>query len=77
MIEYTSSLENINESQLKGFFFGWPNPLSEKTFLKLLRGSYRVVLALENNKVIGFITAVSDGVLSAYIPFLEVLPEYQ
>lgn len=31
----------------------------------------------EKNKVIGFITAISDGVLSAYIPFLEVLPEYQ
>lgn len=27
--------------------------------------------------VAGFITAISDEVLSAYIPFLEVLPEYQ
>jgi len=27
--------------------------------------------------VAGFITAISDGVLSAYIPFLEVLPEYK
>jgi ribosomal protein S18 acetylase RimI-like enzyme len=27
--------------------------------------------------VIGFATAISDGVMSAYIPFLEVLPEYQ
>lgn len=25
----------------------------------------------------GFITAISDGVLTAYIPLLEVLPEYQ
>jgi len=29
------------------------------------------------NQVAGFITAISDGVLSAYIPFLEVLPEYK
>lgn len=29
------------------------------------------------NQVVGFITAISDGVLSAYIPFLEVLPEYK
>jgi ribosomal protein S18 acetylase RimI-like enzyme len=28
-------------------------------------------------KVAGFITAVGDGVLSASIPLLEVLPEYQ
>jgi ribosomal protein S18 acetylase RimI-like enzyme len=27
--------------------------------------------------VVGFVTAISDGVLSAYIPLLEVLPEYQ
>ena len=77
MIEYTTKLENINEYQLKGFFVGWPNPPSEETFLKLLEGSYRVILAIEDNKVIGFINAISDGVLSAYIPLLEVLPEYQ
>ena len=28
-------------------------------------------------RVVGFVTAISDGVLSAYIPLLEVLPEYQ
>src|SRR5947209_3134906 len=28
-------------------------------------------------QVVGFITAISDGVLSAYIPLLEVLPAYQ
>jgi ribosomal protein S18 acetylase RimI-like enzyme len=77
MIEYTTKLENIDEIQLKGFFVGWPNPPSEKTFMKLLKGSYRVVLAVDDNQVIGFISAVSDGVLSAYIPLLEVLPEYQ
>jgi len=27
--------------------------------------------------VVGFVTAVTDGVLAAYIPLLEVLPEYQ
>jgi len=77
MIEYTTKLENINESQLKGFFVGWPNSPSEENFLKLLKGSYRIVLAIEENKVIGFINAISDGVLSVYIPLLDVLPKYQ
>jgi ribosomal protein S18 acetylase RimI-like enzyme len=77
MIKYTIKLENINTNQLSGFFIGWPNPPSEETFLKILKGSYRVVLALENDKVVGFINAISDGVLSAYVPLLEVLPEYQ
>lgn len=29
------------------------------------------------NQIVGFITAISDDVLSAYIPLLEVLPEYK
>ena len=29
------------------------------------------------NQIVGFITAISDGVLSAYIPFLEVFPAYK
>ena len=74
---YITDIENITEDQLNGFFVDWPNPPSNKTFLKLLKSSYRVVLALSEGQVVGFITSVSDGLLSAYIPFLEVLPEYQ
>jgi predicted N-acetyltransferase YhbS len=36
-----------------------------------------VELALDGDNVVGFATAISDGVLSAFIPLLEVLPEYQ
>jgi ribosomal protein S18 acetylase RimI-like enzyme len=38
-----------------------------------------MIIAIDDktNQVIGFITAISDGILSAYIPFLEVLPEYK
>ena len=35
------------------------------------------MLAWEENRVIGFVTAISDGVLSAYVPLLEVLPSHQ
>jgi ribosomal protein S18 acetylase RimI-like enzyme len=79
MITFADSLEGISASELRGFFVGWPNPPTPDTHLKLLRSSYRVVLAIDEqtNQVVGFITAISDGVLSAYIPFLEVLPSYQ
>ncbi|MEZ4626440.1 MAG: GNAT family N-acetyltransferase [Thermomicrobiales bacterium] len=43
-------------------------------------GSSQLVLAVDDDadgRVVGFITAISDGVLSAYIPLLEVLPEWQ
>jgi ribosomal protein S18 acetylase RimI-like enzyme len=79
MIIYMDSLPGISVSQLQGFFVGWPNPPSPEMHLRLLRSSYAVELALDSQsrQVVGFITAVSDGLLSAYIPFLEVLPSYQ
>ena len=79
MMRFTDSLEGITADGLTGFFVGWPSPPSPETHLRLLRGSDAVVLALDDDsgRVIGFITAITDGVLSAYIPFLEVLPEYQ
>jgi ribosomal protein S18 acetylase RimI-like enzyme len=76
---YKVSLDGISSDMLKGFFVGWKNPPIPETHLKLLKNSDKVVLAIDKkvNKVIGFITAISDSVLSAYIPFIEVLPEYQ
>jgi len=32
---------------------------------------------VDSGKATGFINAISDGVLSAYIPLLEVLPAYK
>lgn len=78
MITYTDSLANITPQQLEGgFFVGWRNPPSPENHLRLLQGSYKVWLALDDDTVVGFITAISDGVLTAFIPLLEVLPEYQ
>lgn len=79
MIEYRSSCEDISVDQLQGFFVGWPNPPSPKTHLRLLQQSDEVVLAVDtvSGFVVGFITAITDRVLAAYIPLLEVLPEYQ
>ena len=78
-IVYSDSLKGVSADYLQGFFVGWPHPPSPKTHMKLLRKSDHVVLAKddETDRVIGFVTAVSDGILSAYIPLLEVLPEYQ
>lgn len=79
MIRYIMNAESVQASQLDGFFVGWPDPPDTETHMRLLHGSDAVVLAIddETNRVIGFITAITDGVLSAYIPFLEVLPDHQ
>ena len=79
MIDYFDSLDGIESRQLEGFFVGWPYPPSPETHLRLLRGSDYVVLAIamETGQVVGFVTALTDGVLSSFIPLLEVLPDFQ
>jgi len=79
MITYTDSLDGITAEKLNGFFVGWPNPPTPETHLRILKGSSHVWLAVddETGNVVGFMTAVSDGVSAAYIPHLEVLPAHQ
>ena len=75
MIHYTDDLTEITPDMLRGFFVGWPNPPSPEMHLEILRGSYAVLLAIEEGRIVGFVNAISDGTLSAFIPLLEVLPE--
>ena len=87
MTHYQTSLEDIHADQLGGFFVGWPNPPTSATHLEILQRASHVVLALSGSnssgsslsgsKVIGFVTAILDGILCAYIPLLEVLPSHQ
>jgi ribosomal protein S18 acetylase RimI-like enzyme len=82
-IRYVASAAEVAPEQLTGFFVGWPNPPSPHTHLRLLHASDHIVLALAEEggsagpRVVGYITALSDGVLCAYISSLEVLPEFQ
>jgi ribosomal protein S18 acetylase RimI-like enzyme len=79
MIEYRETTKGINPAMLEGFFVGWKTPHTPETHLEILEKSAYIVLAIDRktNKVIGFITAITDSVQSAFIPLLEVLPEYQ
>ena len=77
-MKYINSVEGVEAHQLAGFFQGWPNPPSQETHLTILRQSSHIVLAIApSGEVVGFTTAISDGVLSAYISLLEVLPTYR
>jgi ribosomal protein S18 acetylase RimI-like enzyme len=79
MIEYRDSLEGIGPSQLEGFFARWRKPLTCEEHHKALQNSSHILLAYDTQikKVIGFVNVLSDGVNFAFIPMLEVLPEYQ
>lgn len=78
MILFTDSLAGLTSDHLKGgFFVGWPNPPSAATHYRILANSAAFILAqIEDGTVVGFITAISDGISCAYIPHLEVLPAY-
>lgn len=62
-----------------GFFEGWPNPPDKCAHRRILAESYMSVVAVDRERhlIVGFLNVVSDGVLSAYIPLLEVIPAYR
>jgi ribosomal protein S18 acetylase RimI-like enzyme len=78
-MRYVASLDGIAPEQLQGFFVGWQHPFPPEEHRRMLAGSDRVELAIdeETNQVVGFIAALTDGVQGAFITLLEVLPAYQ
>jgi ribosomal protein S18 acetylase RimI-like enzyme len=73
VITYRHDLDGITAAQLDGFFDGWPSPPTAQALLETLCGSSYAILAVdETGTVLGFINALTDGRLAAYIPLLEV-----
>ena len=77
MIEYTEDISRISADQIEGFFVGWPAGPTPEEHLTALSGCWRAIVALDGDRVVGFVNIISDGVLTAFIPWLEVLPSYQ
>lgn len=79
LIEYRNTAQGLNPGMLKGFFEGWKNYPSDDKLFELIDNSDYKLIAVDSEKsiAVGFITAVSDNVLSAYIPLLEVIPGYR
>jgi ribosomal protein S18 acetylase RimI-like enzyme len=79
VISYSDSASDLTEHHLRGGFFdGWAAPPLPEQHLRILQNSTRAVVArTDDGNVVGFVTALSDGVLSAYIPLLEVLPAHR
>ncbi len=79
MIEYYNNVHTMTSDNLTGFFAGWASPPSSEKLYQLLAHSPHKIVAADSQtgNVVGFIYAISDGTLSAYIPLLEVLPAYR
>lgn len=80
MIEYLDDASGITADRLRGGFFeGWPSPPSPELHLAHLRGAEVAILAVDTatGEIVGFVTAIGDGVLTAFIPLLEVRPAWR
>jgi len=77
-LRYQNTCEGVGTAQLVGFFTHWRTPRTPAEHLTILQGSDYVVLALDDSgRVIGFVTALTDGVQAAFISLLEVLPGHR
>lgn len=78
-IQYSNKKEAVSDFHTDGFFEGWPNPPSNEVLVRSILNAQYVTLAIDPvaKRLVGYITALSDDTLSAYIPFLEVLPAYR
>jgi ribosomal protein S18 acetylase RimI-like enzyme len=77
-VHMSASLDGLSGDDMKAFFVGWPNPPSPDQRAAILRAADEVIVARsDDGTVIGFVTAITDGVFAAYIPLLEVIPACQ
>jgi GNAT superfamily N-acetyltransferase len=69
--------KGVEPDDLVGFFDGWPSPPSPEKHLAVLHSSSHVVLAEDAGRIVGFVTAISDGVHAAYLPLLEARRDWR
>ena len=75
---YQDTTDGIRPGDLQGFFVGWHKRPSPETHVEILeRSDFRILAISDDRRVVGFVTAITDGVSYASIPYLEVLREWQ
>ncbi|HMQ78219.1 MAG TPA: GNAT family N-acetyltransferase [Ignavibacteria bacterium] len=77
MINYNYDIAGLSKADLEPFFEDWQKKPEPAKRLEILRNSDHVIIAMDGTRIAGFINAVTDNTLSAYIPLLEVIPEYR
>jgi ribosomal protein S18 acetylase RimI-like enzyme len=77
VVTYQVGCERVTAEHLEGFFDGWPKSPTPESLLRVLQNSTLAVLAWNADHVVGFVNALSDGELAAYIPLLEVRRAYR
>lgn len=78
MITYSTE-RNYTEEQLKELFLSveWLSGKYPVKLKKALENCGTVITAWDGSELVGLINAIDDGVLTAYVHYLCVKPEYQ
>jgi ribosomal protein S18 acetylase RimI-like enzyme len=75
---FSGGTEGLQSGDLSDFFVGWPSPPALDDRLGIVTSADEVVVCRTPDRaVVGFATAITDYRFTAYIPLVEVLPEYQ
>lgn len=78
-IVYSKNKSDLIGLEVSSFFDNWPDKPNNEILKKSIENANYIVLAIdtEKKKLVGYITGLTDDVLAAYIPFLEVAKSYQ
>jgi len=78
-IKYIDSIKQMKNYPIKGFCLNWKKPITENKLKKICENSKYFIMAIDEieDKVVGIITVLTDEINWVFIPYLEVLPEYQ
>lgn len=76
-IFYTDSLQDLHPNQAVGFHKDWALKVTPEKLISMWKGSEYVLLAMEEDRVIGYLAVIGDGQLFAFITSIEVLEEYR
>ena len=71
--------KDVSPEDLQELFLSvqWASGEHKEKLAKAIRNSDTVITAWEGNKLVGLINALDDDVMTAYIHFLLVRPDYQ
>lgn len=76
-ITYSSDVSQILISSVSGFHKDWALEVTPEKLVSMWQGSEYVLLAVKEDRVIGYLAVIGDGQLFAFITSIEVLEEFR
>jgi len=71
--------KDFSEEELKDLFLSvnWSSGNYPKKLIIAMRNSSSVFTAWDGDKLVGLINVLADGIMTAYVHYLLIMPEYQ